>query len=362
MSLWSKLVQQQVNSGQHQADTETGERNNRNRSSNNDRMANEGKLIAKRAAIAGCVCVLLIIIGILAASLKKVEETEYGLMYTTWSKRLDEEAVSGGLFVGPPGFKFVKFPSTFVTVNLDDRQCVSRDGLIVSFSVTFQYQMIAENMFPATERYRDFYGWNEIVTEAGVSAIHHSCAEFTITNFQTKRGEIQEEMLSNLRVKLEGNTTAGIEGVYAQAASLQLRYLGIPSEYKDAVKEKQSAEEDIALAKNQRQQETTKAKTALLRAQEEARKIRDTANNDVEIMLTEAKLSAQETTFAFEQEAVTIVNIKDSLGLSTNGVLAYLANGLLEDVDNLKVTTLEPARLSRSQELSSSATVVVPAA
>ena len=84
MSLWSKLVQQQVNSGQHQADTETGERNNRNRSSNNDRMANEGKLIAKRAAIAGCVCVLLIIIGILAASLKKVEETEYGLMYTTW--------------------------------------------------------------------------------------------------------------------------------------------------------------------------------------------------------------------------------------------------------------------------------------
>ncbi len=249
-----------------------------------------------------------------------------------------------------------------MTVNLDDRECVSRDGLIVSFSVTFQYQMIAENMFPATERYRDFYGWNEIVTEAGVSAIHHSCAEFTITNFQTKRGEIQEEMLSNLRLKLEGNATAGIEGVYAQAASLQLRYLGIPSEYKDAVKEKQSAEEDIALAKNQRQQETTKAKTALLRAQEEARKILDTANNDVEIMLIEAKSSAQETTFAFEQEAVTIVNIKDSLGLGTNGVLAYLANDLMEGVTNLKVTTLEPARLSRSQELSSSATVVVPAA
>ncbi len=92
MGLWSKLVQQQVDSDQQQADTERGERNdrnrsrsrNRNRSSNNDRMANEGKLIAKRAAIAGCVCVLLIIIGILAVSLKKVEETEYGLMYTAW--------------------------------------------------------------------------------------------------------------------------------------------------------------------------------------------------------------------------------------------------------------------------------------
>lgn len=83
MGLWKKLVQDQVNS-QQQADTERAERNSQNRSRNNDRMANEGKLIAKRSAIAGCICVLLIIIGLLAASLKKVEETEYGLMYTAW--------------------------------------------------------------------------------------------------------------------------------------------------------------------------------------------------------------------------------------------------------------------------------------
>jgi len=335
--------------------------------SNNDTMvsrnerSNEEKLIIKRVSIGSCIVLAIVAIALIAASLKKVEETEYGLMYTRFSKRLDDEAQSGGLFPGPPGFRFIKIPSTYVTVDLDERKCVSRDGLIVQFSVTFQYQMIAENMFPVVERYRDFYGWNQIVTEAGVSAIHHSCSEFTITNFQTKRGEIQEVMLNNLRVKLEGNATAGIEGVYAQAASLQLRYLGLPSEYSEAVREKQSAEEDIVLAKNQRQQETTKASTALLRAQEEARKILDTANNDVEILLTEARLAAQETTFAFEQEAVTIVTIKDSLGLSTNGVLAYLANGLLEEVDNLKVTTFEPARLSRSQELSSG-TVVVPVA
>ena len=77
------------------------------------------------------------------------------------------------------------------------------------------------------------------------------------------------------------------------------------------------------------------------------------ANNDVNILLTEANLAAQETTFAFEQEAVTIVNVKESLGLSTNGVLAYLTNGLLADVDTLRVTTHEPAKMSRSQELSS---------
>ena len=69
-------------------------------------------------------------------------------------------------------------------------------------------------------------------------------------------------------------------------------------------------------------------------------------------------MAAEETTFAFEQEAVTIVDVKESLKLSTNGVLAYLANGLLADVNNLKVSTLEPAKLSRSEELSTAGSSV----
>ena len=314
----------------------------------------EQKSFIKWTSIILCVILFIITIALLAVSLKKVEENEYGLLYTRWSKNLDDQAQSGGLFAGPPGFRFIKFPSTFVTVDLDNRYCVSQDGLIVAFSVTFQYQMSPENMFPVVERYRDFDGWNQIVREAGLSAVHHSCSAFTITNFQNKRGEIQEKMFENVRLKLEGNSTDPTDkGVYAQAVSLQLRYLGLPEAYSQAVREKQSAEEDIALAQNQRSQETTKANTSLLRAKEEARKILDTANNDVNILLTEARLAAQETTFAFEQEAVTIVNVKESLGLSTNGVLAYLTNGLLADVDTLRVTTHEPAKMSRSQELSS---------
>jgi len=314
--------------------------------------AEQRKKLIRIVNSAGCCIAVLLIIILISSSLKKLEETEFGLLYNIWSKDLDDEAQSGGLFLGPPGFMFIIFPSTFVTVDLNDRFCVSRDGLIIEISVTFQYQMIAENMFPAVERYRNFDKWSEIVTEAGLSAVHHSCSEFQVSNFQNKRGEIQSAMEDNLRIKLEGNATSGIEGVYAEALSLQLRNINLPEEYSDAVRNKQSAEEDIALAKNQRQQETTRARTDLLRAMEEAQKILDTANNDASILLTEATLSAEETTFAFEKEAQTIVDVRDSLGLSTDGVLAYLANGLLADIENLSVTTGEPARLSRSVDLS----------
>lgn len=326
-------------------------------------MSDSNKKWTKISGIASCVVLVIIAIGLIGASLRKVEETEYGLLYDVWTKQLDDEAQSGGLFTGPPGFRFIKFPSTFVTVDLNNRFCVSRDGLIVEFSVTFQYQMIAEDIRPVVERYRDFDKWDVIVREAGLSAVHHTCSDFKISNFQNKRGEIQAKMEENLRLKLEGNRTVttnstdGLEGVYAQAISLQLRYLGLPEEYSNAVRDKQSAEEDIALAVNQRQQETTRARTALLRATEEARKILDTANNDVEILQTEARLAAEETTFAFAQEARTLVDVRDSLGLTTDGVLAYLANGLLADeTKDVVVTTGEPARLSRARELATGPT------
>jgi prohibitin 2 len=142
-----------------------------------------------------------------------------------------------------------------------------------------------------------------------------------------------------------------VDGVYARAISLQLRNVELPEEYQQAVTEKQSANEDIALAQNQRTQETTKAQTQLLSATEEARKILDTAISDAELLLTEARLKAQETLFAFETQAKTIVNVKESINLTSAGVLAYLQNELIASAEKLKVSAAEPANLSRKDEL-----------
>mmetsp|Transcript_6036 Transcript_6036/g.11207 ORF Transcript_6036/g.11207 Transcript_6036/m.11207 type:complete len:395 (+) Transcript_6036:67-1251(+) len=302
----------------------------------------------------GIIALLIFIIVMLAVSLKKVDETEYGVKYAKYKKELDDAAVSGGLFAGPPGFTMIRFPSTFMTANFDERTCVSRDGLRIKFSVTFQYQMTAENLIPAVLKYRDVYKWREIVEQGGLSAMHHSCGDFFISDFQNKRGEIQQRMFDNLKLKLEGDPDddeSSSVGVYAVAISVQLRNLQLPDEYNNAVEKKQAAEEDIALAIAQRKQEITKAQTELLRAQEEARKILNAANNEAEVLLTEAYLKANETTYAFEKEAETIVEVKNALNLTTEGVLTHLANTLYSEVSNLKITAGEPAKLGRAEEL-----------
>ena len=132
----------------------------------------------------------------------------------------------------------------------------------------------SEWIIPVVIKYRNFDKWADVVEGAGTSAVHHACSEFQVANFQNQRGIIQTTMESKLRLKLEGAEGEGHDGVYARAISLQLRNIDLPEEYREAVHEKQSAAEEIELAKNQRTQETTKAQTELLSAQEEARKVR----------------------------------------------------------------------------------------
>ena len=288
---------------------------------------------------------------LLFMSFKKVSSTQYGVKYTRYSKQLDEAVRTGGLHIGPPGYSFIKFPSTFITVDLPDGTCVSSDGLRVQFSVTFQYQMPEEWLVDAILRYRKFEGWARVVEAAGTSAVQHSCAEFNIANFQNKRGVIQSTMEDNLRLKLEGTQADGADGVFARAISLQLRNVGLPFLYNDAVAAKQRAAEDITLAKNERTQATTKARTKLLTANEEARKILDTARNDAEVTLTQARLKANETLFAFNTEAEVIDRVKNALNLTTDGVLTYIANDFVASASKLSVTASEPAKFSRRDEL-----------
>lgn len=290
-------------------------------------------------------------IVLIAVSIQKLSSTTYGVEYDKWAKRLDDATQLGGLHLGPIGYRFIKFPSTQISETIEDT-CVSRDGLRVGFMVSYQYQMPAANLLPVVEKYRNYKGWGMVVEAAGFSAVQHSCSQFNITNFQTKRNLIQDAMFDNLRVKLEGsNETQPPHGVYARAISLQLKNLDLPQAYQNAVSEKQSAEEDISLAKNERTQQVTIATTELLAAEEEAIKIFDRANNDVNVTLTEAKLKADEIIFAFTKETEVLTQAKTSFGLDDNGVISYMANQLYAKVDHLTVVAGEPAKISLKDEL-----------
>jgi prohibitin 2 len=154
-----------------------------------------------------------------------------------------------------------------------------------------------------------------------------------------------------LHLKLEGANGTGADGVYARAIALQLTNIDLPSEYQQAVQNKQSAQENIALAQSQRTQNTTIATTGLLSARQQAQAILATAANAANVTLTQAKFQAEQILFSLATEAQVVAQVKAALNLSTNGIISYTANRLYEVVTDLKVAAGEPANLSRKGDL-----------
>lgn len=218
-------------------------------------------------------------------------------------------------------------------------------------AVSFQYTVDKSRLLEAVAEYRDFEKFNEMVKAAGVSAVHHGCGEFAVQAFQGKRSEVQARMLEFFRLKIEGNATTGAKGLYSRAVDLQLRNIQLPPAYAQAVSSKQSAEEDIELAKNQRTQSLTAANTALLTARQEAERELDGARNSAQIRRTEAEFRANATLLEYATESETYKSIKEDLKLTNEGFLAYIGNRAIEAAEKPRLRVLEPAALSYREEL-----------
>lgn len=295
---------------------------------------------------------LIVALALIIASLKKVSSTQFGVEYNVWSKKLESVSKAGGLFLGPVGYRFVKFTSTQINADFSDT-CVSKDGLRVIVDVSYQYRLYQESIIEVVLKYREFEKWNQVVNFAANSAIQHSCSAWNVTDFQSNRALVQETMFENLQKKIEGDKNTDFSrGVYAIASSLQLKNVDLPFQYQEAVEQKQRAEEDILLAKNERIQEKTKADTEFKVAEKQYEILIDQAWNEGNITLIVADTYAQHTLYRFEKEMEVLSQAQAFLSLSTNGVLSYMANKLFATVPHLTVLTGEPARISRKNQLS----------
>jgi len=318
-----------------------------------------------------CLLVFLVLVTavtLISVSLKRLESDEYGVPYDAWARELDEEVEEEGLHNGPPGFEFIKFKSTYSTIeipkdlNLESYHCVSKDGLTVNLEISFQYLPNKKYLYDIVQLYRDAGRYKDVVVSAGLSAINHGCGDFNIGSFQGERALVQERMFQYLKLKLEG--TAGVvesnvslayqsqeRGLYAIAIDLALSSLSIPPRYQSAVEAKQSAEEDIQLAGNQRVGLVTDASKHLASAETAANVIRLEAHEQSTVIVKNAEFRANATKLEFEKEAETYKAVMESLSLSNEGFLAYLGTRMVENTGDAKIALTEPAIASYRDEL-----------
>ena len=139
---------------------------------------------------------------------------------------------------------------------------------------------------------------------------------------------------------------------FTNVADVQVQNIARPSEFEVAVRAKETARENVNVARSMRKQRLTEANTTLQEAITNADITRDRAASDQRIALTRARTEAEAILEEFEREAETYYTIMTSQNLTVEGLLAYLGTRVIAEAEQTVLTNLNPpAKDSYADEL-----------
>ena len=86
-----------------------------------------------------------------------------GVAYDTYQKKLSSTTQKAGLHNGPPGFKFIKFPSVFKSLEFDDEICLNKEGVEIVLQIEFQYRARPQKLKEIVMEFRNHSNYVEIL-------------------------------------------------------------------------------------------------------------------------------------------------------------------------------------------------------
>lgn len=270
--------------------------------------------------------VLVAIISLIATSLRRVQSFEIGLKYDVISRSLYKSPVTEGLHTGPPGFKFIIFPSVYRTLEFDDLRCLNQDGVTITLDISYQYQAMQSKLYDIAMQFKDIKGYEVVLKNAGQAAVYESCSNFRTNQFQTERSRFQEDV----KKKIKGRYTA----LHAIITDLQVRDIRRPSEYESAVRSKEAARQNIEVAKQERPRKITQANTKLREAETQANITLAKAHSNARIISFKAQREADGIKVQYQKEGEMYKGIKDDLGLNADQLLSYIGVRTIANAKN----------------------------
>ena len=134
--------------------------------------------------------------------------------------------------------------------------------------------------------------------------------------------------------------------VNADITDLQVSNIKRPAEYETVVRNKESAKENINIAKNERPRALIEAETKKEEAITQGRISVQTASSDSRVTLSKAEAEAASILEALNAEAEAYANIIRSQGLSVDGLLSYLGVRVLaENKNTVNIGFPAPAKI-----------------
>lgn len=267
-----------------------------------------------------------------------------GLAYDVHQHVLSTDVRGEGLHTGPPGFEFVIFPAVYRSISYTSIECLNRDGVEIDMRVSFQYRPIRANLYPIALQFRNATMYGEIIEQQGTAVVYSVCGQFDTEQFQTERSAVEDAVRTGLQ--------NAMTQFYTEVASVQIGDISRPSTFEQAVRRKETARENVEVARNERERRIIQANTTLLENRTQAGIILDRARTNASIVTDRAQAEARAIVDEFAAELRTYSNIMKENNLTIEGLLAYLGSRIIEGSEDEVFANMDhPAKPSYADRL-----------
>ena len=135
--------------------------------------------------------------------------------------------------------------------------------------------------------------------------------------------------------------TRPVKNIDSKTFDYQVSDIRRPKEYETVVREKESAKQNIKIARQERPRILTAAKTKLLEAKTQSNITLNIARTNARIRVKKAENEAKAILNAYVTEATTYKSVMEIQNLTIDGVLAYLTTRAIDTANNININ-LDP--------------------
>jgi len=194
-------------------------------------------------------------------SYRQIDFNEYGLQQNVFTKQINENVVGAGLHLVGFWNDFIKFPSTYITIDFTPNPAASdipirvqtKNGLLVQIDTSFQFRLRKSDLLSLYSQYGRAY--KDFIIAESRSALREVVGSNNAETLYSNRTQINNAMALALHNALDSIVDIG---------EFQLRSIDFPQSFEDAVEQYEVWRVEVNTAMLEQQAEMVKQQTLTL--------------------------------------------------------------------------------------------------
>jgi len=289
------------------------------------------------AAVGGLGVAVLALLAV-CYSVGNVEITEQALNYSMLTRKAERQTYTAGRYwIGPFNY-FIKFPVVLTTIQFSDAKMQTdlaqsgeaelrsrtKDGLDVFIELSFQYQVQTSSLYDLYTNLDGYPVYHDTYVRLAIDRLTEAATQFTANEFFIDRTRIGKEMEELLRQDFERR-------LYSTIFSFQLRSVGLPAEFEEAIQETEVMKQDLKVAMMEQNSTRVSLQTSLMQAERRTRVMANKASGQAQSIMLANTADISQFLSTQEKSADSYSGVLKSLDSNEREMLSYMQARVLRD-------------------------------